>query len=85
MSHVGPPYEARPDLPVIRAAISRFNPRRFACVAMAFSRVAIVADGRLVPLASSRPPQAFIERMAATPVAELPRRPEWSTEIKLDG
>jgi bifunctional non-homologous end joining protein LigD len=36
-------------------------------------------------MASARPPQAFIEPMAATAVAELPRGPEWSYEIKLDG
>ena len=32
-----------------------------------------------------RAPLAFIEPMAATSVAELPRGPEWSYEIKLDG
>ena len=30
-------------------------------------------------------PLAFIEPMAATSVAALPRGPEWSYEIKLDG
>jgi len=30
-------------------------------------------------------PMAFIEPMAATQVAELPRGPEWSYEVKLDG
>ena len=33
----------------------------------------------------SRKPLAFVEPMAATPVAELPRGPEWSYEIKFDG
>jgi ATP-dependent DNA ligase len=32
-----------------------------------------------------RAPLAFVEPIAATQVAELPRGPEWSYEIKLDG
>ena len=35
--------------------------------------------------ARGRAPLAFIEPMAATSVAELPRGPEWSYEVKLDG
>ena len=33
----------------------------------------------------SRKPLVFVEPMAATQVAELPRGPEWSYEIKFDG
>ena len=40
---------------------------------------------RVLPASRARTPLAFIESMAATQVAELPRGPEWSYEIKLDG
>ena len=35
--------------------------------------------------AGRRAPLSFIEPMAATSVGALPRGPEWSYEIKLDG
>src|SRR5262245_20741255 len=37
------------------------------------------------PMQRLRAPLVFIEPMVATHVVELPRGPEWSYEVKLDG